>query len=295
VAEGFLLVDKPGGWTSHDVVARARSLLGEQKIGHAGTLDPMATGLLVLGAGRATRLIRFVQGAPKIYEATALFGVATDTLDADGAILSREEMYFDEGDVRRAAKRFIGRILQVPPMVSAKKVGGRRLYELARRGEEVEREATTVEIHDIEILDVSPGPYPEVVFRVRCGSGTYVRTLADDIASALGGRAHLTALRRTAIGSLGVDGAHTIEELAEAAGAGSIGGLVISPAEGLRDLPSVAVAADTATAVGHGSVFPAGALGLGEPGHHLILDDEGTLLAVYRSDGRRAVPEVVMS
>jgi tRNA pseudouridine55 synthase len=295
VAEGFLLVDKPGGWTSHDIVARARSLLDEQRIGHAGTLDPMATGLLVLGVGRATRLIRFVQEAPKLYEATALFGVATDTLDADGAILSREEMHFDEGDVRRTAKRFIGRILQVPPMVSAKKVDGRRLYELARRGEEVEREATTVEIHDIEILDVSPGPYPEVVFRVRCGSGTYVRTLADDIASALGGRAHLTALRRSAIGSLGVDDAHTIEDLAAAAGAGSIGGLVISPAEGLRDLPSVAVAADTATAVGHGSVFPAGALGLGEPGHHLILDGEGTLLAVYRSDGRRAVPEVVMS
>ena len=293
MAEGFLLVDKPGGWTSHDVVARVRSLLAERRVGHAGTLDPMATGLLILGVGRATRLIRFIQEAPKVYEATALFGVATETLDADGAILSRDEMDVDEADVRRTARRFVGRIMQVPPMVSAKKIGGRRLYELARQGIEVDREAVEVDIQGIEVLDVSPGPYPEVMLRVHCGSGTYIRTLVDDIAAALGGRAHLTALRRTAIGSFGVEEADSVDRLISGAAAGSI--TLISPADGLRDLPSVAIGADTAAAVGHGSVFPVGALGIGEPGPHRVLDASGALLAVYGSDGRRAAPEVVLS
>jgi tRNA pseudouridine55 synthase len=270
-------------------------LLKERKVGHAGTLDPMATGLLVLGIGRATRLIRFAQEGIKVYEATALFGVATDTLDADGGILSREEMHVSEAEVRAASKRFIGRIPQVPPMVSAKKVDGRRLYEMARVGLEVEREPVVVEIHDIEVLDVSPGPYPEVELRVRCGTGTYVRTLADDIAAALGGRAHLTALRRTATGSHSVDDAHTIEDLTVAADGGIIGDLVMSPSEGLGDMPHVTVATDTAVAVGHGSVFPAAALGIDGLGNHRILDGAGTLLAVYRSDGRRAVPEVVLA
>jgi len=295
VIDGFLLVDKPAGWTSHDVVGKARGLLGQRRIGHAGTLDPMATGLLVLGLGRATRLIRFVQGGEKVYEATALFGVATDTLDADGAILSREEMEFDDADVRRAAKRFVGRIMQVPPMVSAKKVGGRRLYEMAREGVEVEREAVPVDIHEIDVLDVAPGPYPEVEFRVRCGAGTYVRTLADDIAAALGGRAHLIALRRTAIGMLTVGDAHTIEALEDAAASKSLTDLVLSPSQGLGDLPVVAVDDEIARAVGHGSVFTVSALGMAQPGDHRVVDGGGHLLAVYRSDGRRAVPEVVLA
>lgn len=293
--DGFLLVDKPGGWTSHDVVGKARGLLGQRRVGHAGTLDPMATGLLVLGLGRATRLIRFVQDAVKAYEATALFGVATDTLDADGAILSRDEMNVDEADVHRAAKRFVGRTMQVPPMVSAKKVGGRRLYEMAREGIEVEREAVPVDIHEIEVIDVAPGPYPEVEFRVRCGAGTYVRTLADDIAAALGGRAHLTSLRRTAIGSLDVAAAHTIEDLERAAASNRLSDLVLSPSQGLGDLPAIAVDAETGRAVGHGSVFPVGALGIEQPGDHRIVDQTGHLLAVYRSDGRRATPEVVLA
>jgi tRNA pseudouridine55 synthase len=179
-------------------------------------------------------------------------------------------------------------------MVSAKKVDGRRLSEMARVGLEVERDPVMVHIHDIDVLEVSPGPYPEVELRVRCGTGTYVRTLADDIAAALGGRAHLTALRRTSTGSLSVEDAHTIEQLAAAADGGSVADLIMSPAEGLRDLPAVTVAADTAVAVGNGSVFPAAALGIAENGHHRILDGAGTLLAVYRSDGRRAAPEVVL-
>lgn len=289
--EGFLLVDKATGWTSHDVVAKVRSLLGERRVGHAGTLDPMATGLLVLGVGRATRLLRFVQEAPKVYEARAMFGVATDTLDADGAVLEREPMEIDEDDVVAVLPRFTGSILQVPPMVSALKVGGRRLYEMAREGLDVERDPRPVEIHQIEVTDFAPGPYPEVDFTVRCGSGTYIRSLADDIAAALGGRAHLTELRRTAIGSLTVAEAVTIEVLEEAADAGSV---VLPAATGVRDLHSVTVGEDTAAAVTHGSVFPATSLGL-DAGTHAVLDESGSLLAVYASDGRRAKPEVVLA
>jgi tRNA pseudouridine55 synthase len=295
MAEGFLLVDKASGWTSHDVVARARALIGERRIGHAGTLDPMATGLLVLGVGRATRLLRFVQEAPKVYEARAVFGVVTDTLDADGAVLEREPMDVEEDDVARVLPRFVGTIMQVPPMVSALKVGGRRLYDLARRGVEVEREARPVEVHELVLTDFAPGPYPEVEFRVRCGSGTFVRSLADDIAGALGGRAHLSGLRRTAIGSLKVEDAVTVESLEAAATRGEAAGMLVAPAAGLVDLPSVTVDDDTGLAVGHGSVFPAAGLGAEHPGYLAVLDRAGTLLAVYRSDGRRAVPEVVIA
>ena len=185
---GFLLVDKPSGWTSHDVVAKVRNLVGIKKVGHAGTLDPMATGLVVLGLGRATRLLRFVQAAPKEYVATAVFGVATDSLDADGAILERTEMDVALRDLEHVMGRFVGKIAQVPPMVSARKVGGKKLYELARKGIEVEREAREVEIYQLDLLELAPSPYPEVTFRTVCSTGTYVRTLADDMARALGGR-----------------------------------------------------------------------------------------------------------
>ena len=195
MADGFVLVDKPAGWTSHDIVARCRRIFALRRVGHAGTLDPMATGLLVMALGRSTRLLRFIQESVKNYEAVAMFGVATDSLDADGAILSREEMSVDEGELRRVAQRFVGVIPQVPPMVSAVKVGGARLYQLARAGVEVERAARQIEIHSLDIDEVSPGMYPEVTFRVTCGSGTYVRVLADDMARAMGGRAHLIALR----------------------------------------------------------------------------------------------------
>lgn len=292
---GFVLVDKPAGWTSHDVVAKARRLLQQKKVGHAGTLDPMATGLLVLAAGRATRLLRFVQGAEKVYVGQMLMGVATDTLDADGAVLEREPLPVSAEEIEAAAARFVGPIMQVPPMVSALKVGGRRLYDLAREGVEVERDARPVTIHDLAILDVAPGDYPEVVFRVRCSTGTYVRTLADDIARALGGRAHLTALRRLAIGPLHVEEAYTIERLEEAAGDGSLESLVLDPVDGLAGMTRVHVGADTVTAVSNGSVFPAGALGVSEAGELAVVDPDGHLLAVYESDGRRAKPVVVIA
>lgn len=296
MAEGFLLVDKPGGWTSHDVVARCRRLLGERRVGHAGTLDPMATGLLVLGLGRATRLLRFVQDLPKTYLAVAVLGVATDTLDADGAVLAREPVQVSEAEVRRTAERFVGTIFQVPPMVSARRVEGRRLYELAREGKEVAREARPVEIYSLDLLDFAPSDYPEVTLRVRCSSGTYVRTLADDLAQAMGGRAHLTFLRRLSAGSLRVEEARTLAEVEAAVDRTPPETLLLEPAAALRDLPAVRVAADTADAVSHGAVFPAPLLGMDPavPGLHRVIDGGGRLLAVYRVEGRAARPEVVL-
>ena len=294
--DGFLLVDKPGGWTSHDVVARCRRLLGERRLGHAGTLDPMATGLLVLGLGRATRLLRFVQHLPKVYRAVAVLGVATDTLDADGTVLSRRPMPVSEDEVRRAATRFVGTIAQVPPMVSARRVEGRRLYDLAREGKEVEREARTVEVQAFDLVDFAPSDYPEATFRIRCSSGTYVRTLADDLARALGGRAHLIALRRMSNGSLRVEQAHTLEALEAAAAEGRAAEALLEPADGLADLPAVRVTTETAAAVCHGAVFPAPLLGITPPaaGPHRVLDSGGRLLAVYRVEGLAARPEVVV-
>ena len=155
---GFLVVDKPGGMTSNDVVGRVRGATGIKKVGHAGTLDPLATGAMVVAVGPVTRLIRFIQEQPKEYLATAQFGVATDTLDADGAVLEREPMDFTQDELESAATRFVGVINQVPPMVSALKHEGRRLYELARRGEVVERDARPVEVHELEILSLGAGP-----------------------------------------------------------------------------------------------------------------------------------------
>lgn len=276
--------------TSHDVVARVRRATGIKKVGHAGTLDPLATGVMVVAVGRPTRLIRFIQGQPKEYLATALFGVATDSLDADGAVIEREPMDISPADVEAVLPRFRGVISQVPPMVSALKVGGERLYEIARRGETVERESRQVEVHELEMTDFAPGPYPELGFRVVCGKGTYVRTLVDDIARALGGRAHLTALRRTRIGSLGLDRA-VAADLAE------VGDLpLISPAEALADLARIVVDQEVARAVTHGAKFATGPVaGIEEGAPTAVLDGSGRLLAVYLRTGREARPEVVMA
>lgn len=292
VADGFLLLDKERGWTSHDVVARCRRICGQRRVGHAGTLDPMATGLLVVAVGRATRLLRYVQDAPKTYEAVAMFGVATDSLDADGSILWRGEMSVDPEELRVVAGRFLGTILQVPPMVSAIKMEGRRLYDLARAGVTVDRPARPVRIDDLTIGDVTPGPYPEVSFRVTCGAGTYVRVLADDLASALGGRAHLVALRRVAIGAHRVADAVTVEDLAAA---GEEWGRHLLPAvAGPAQFPIVAVGPSDAAAVLHGTPFAAGPLAA-VSGPVRVVDADGALLAMYRGDGRRAVAEVVLA
>jgi len=295
---GFLLVDKDGGWTSHDVVAKVRRLIRSKKAGHAGTLDPMATGLVVVGLGRATRLLRFVQDLPKEYVAKVAFGVATDSLDADGAILSREPMPVTIDEVKDVLGRFTGQIMQIPPMVSALRVEGRRLYELARTGQEIERPARPVHIYEIDLVDFAPSDYPEATIRVVCGKGTYIRSLADDIAQALGGRAHLASLRRTRAGSLEVDSiGHRMADLEEAADEQRLESLVVTPAGGLVDLPSVEADQETAKAVRHGVQLPGSALGveLDDDRPFRVLDQSGELLAVYRVSGPIAVAEVVLS
>lgn len=298
---GFLLIDKPTGSTAHDVVARIRRSVGA-KVGHAGTLDPMATGLLVLGLGGATRLLRFVQIADKEYVATALFGVATDSLDADGAILSREPLPVTSAEVEAAMERFRGNIMQIPPMVSALRVGGRRLYELAREGKIVEREARSVTIRQLELVDLAPSNYPEVTFRTVCTTGTYIRTLADDLAQALGGHAHLTALRRMRIGSLDISQAVTVEEAVRIIEASELDHILVSPSDALSDIPKITVDDTMAAAVRHGRDLPdllvpdAIAEGSDEGASPVrITDREGKLIAIYRHDRSTLRPQVVLS
>lgn len=290
---GFLLVDKPKGWTSHDVVAKVRGAIGG-KVGHAGTLDPMATGLLVLGVGRATKLLRFVQGRRKEYIATAMLGVATDSLDADGAVLSRDPLPVVEEQIEGVLGRFRGEIMQVPPMVSARRVEGKRLYELAREGKVVEREARPVVIDELELIDLAPSDYPEMTFRTVCSTGTYIRTLGDDIARALGGRAHLTALRRTRNGGMDVRDAHPVESIIDAAAVGRLGELVVSPWDALDDLPPFIVDAATSFRIRNGRRFSAQDVE-GAPPLVRIAGDDRELIAVYRLDGQEYAPEVVFA
>lgn len=282
---GVAVIDKPAGLTSHDVVARARKHFGTRKVGHSGTLDPGATGVLVLGVGRATRLLRFLTALPKRYTTTVVLGVETDTLDDSGSITVTHEMgHVTEAAVRAAAAGFVGEILQVPPMVSARRVGGRRLHELAREGVEVEREARPVTIHhlDVDAVDVVAGTFE---IDVTASSGTYVRTLAADIGAALGGGAHLRDLRRRGVGSFDESSASPLED-AE----------LLAPAEALRDYPAVVAADDVAAAVCHGKVLDAGVLGVDGDGPWAVLDVDGSLLAVYEQHGSgRVKPAVVIA
>ena len=206
--DGLIVVDKEAGWTSHDVVAKSRGLLGTRKVGHAGTLDPDATGVLLLGVGKATKLLRFLSPLGKAYVGEVVLGTETSTLDAAGDVTATHDMGgVTLTDVRSAAAAFVGDIEQIPPMVSAVKIDGKRLYELARQGIEVERAPRPVTIRSLEVL---PGPDDEGgVFTVvvSCSSGTYIRTLAADIGTALGGGAHLRNLRRTSVGPFTLDDA----------------------------------------------------------------------------------------
>ena len=276
---GLLVIDKPAGMTSHDVVDRVRRRLGERRVGHAGTLDPDATGVLLVGVGHATRLLTFLVGHDKRYVGEVVLGIETSTLDAAGEVTARHEMTgvrLDE--VRAAAARLTGPILQVPPMVSALKVGGRRLHELAREGIEVERTPRPVTIHRLEVEE---GPEPGVfAIDVTCSAGTYVRTLAADIGRLLGGGAHLRNLRRLASGGFTVD---------EAAGPDEA---ELRPAlDALRGMAVVSVDAETAALVRNGRVLPRWD---GE-GPWALTDPDGDLLAVYEAfRGGDAKPALVI-
>jgi len=284
---GLVVVDKEPGWTSHDVVARCRRIFGQRRVGHAGTLDPDATGILLVGLGRATRLLRFLTMLQKTYTAEVVLGVATFTLDASGDEVGR----WDMGEVtvdqaRQAAAGLTGRIEQVPPMVSAVKVGGRPLHRLARQGVEVDRPARTVEVHR---FDVGPWVEPGVLrVEVDCSSGTYVRVLAADLGAALGGGAHVRNLRRTAIGSFTEADASPIDALDESA--------VLSPAEALRDLAGVRVGAEIEQLVGRGLPLDRVSLGASGSGPWALVGEGGQLLAVYEAtETDRVRPAVVLA
>jgi tRNA pseudouridine55 synthase len=274
IVTGLVVVDKEAGWTSHDVVARCRRIFGQRRVGHAGTLDPDATGVLLVGLGRATRLMRFLTVLPKTYEAEVVLGTATSTLDASGEVTGTWDMGgVSLAEVRAAAAGLTGDIEQVPPMVSAVKIGGRRLHALAREGIEVDRPPRPVSVYR---FDVSPGLTPGVFrIEVECSSGTYVRVLADDLGTALGGGAHLRNLRRTRIGSFSVDDARLVDELTPA--------LVLTPAQALRDLDQVVVPADAQMHVARGLALDRVPLGVTGDGPWGLVDQSHRLLAVYEA------------
>jgi tRNA pseudouridine55 synthase len=216
VTDGLVVVDKPGGMTSHDVVSRVRRLAGTRKVGHAGTLDPMATGVLVLGVNRATRLLGHLMLTEKRYDATIRLGVATTTDDAEGEVVSTSSTAaLDEATVRSAAAEFVGDLMQVPTAVSAIKVDGKRAYQRVREGEDVELAARPVTVHELAVTEVRDADGIELDVSVRCTSGTYVRAIARDLGARLGVGGHLTALRRTAVGPYDLAAAHTLGALAD--------------------------------------------------------------------------------
>lgn len=289
MTNGFLIFDKPQGITSNQAVGYVKKASGERKIGHAGTLDPLATGALVMAIGNVTRLIRYIQSEPKEYIATAVFGVTTDTLDSEGEETSRTSMEINADAVNALVPAFTGKIMQVPPMVSALKHEGRRLHELAREGETVEREPREVEVHELEILSVGDGEYPEVQLRTVCGKGTYVRSLADDMARSLGGGAHLTALRRTRIGKLRASSGVTLDDLA------NWNDYFLTPNEALSHLDELVLDAETSALVRNGARFDSGAMTTQpEDTPFRVIDPEGQLLAVYRVVEAEARSDVVI-
>jgi tRNA pseudouridine55 synthase len=287
--DGVLVCDKPAGMTSHDVVARVRRLAGQRRVGHGGTLDPPATGVLVLALGRATRLLPFLPTEPKRYLAEVVFGAETDTLDAAGTVTATAEAAgIDEAGLRAALAGFVGPQEQVPPMVSAIKVGGERLYAKARRGEQVERASRPIVIHDLELLDFAGGERPRATLAVVCSGGTYVRSLAADLGRALGTLAHLAGLRRTAVGRFTEAEAHTLEELAEE---GRLGAVVLDPAAAMASTPARALAAAEAAALANGRTLDP----TGQPGPVAAVGPDGHLVAVIEDRAGRARPRVVLA
>lgn len=284
---GILPVDKPDGPSSHDIVAAARRALGLRRIGHTGTLDPFATGLLLLCLGPATRLAEYLIGLDKSYEATARLGVTTDTLDRTGAVTGTSDAWsdLDEAAIRAAFEDQVGARPQTPPVYSAKKIGGRKAYELAREGRAVAPDPVEITIHSLDVIAVTG---PEVRFRMSCSSGTYVRAVARDAGEALGVGSHLTALRRTAIGRFRVDDALAPDRLEDP---GAVRAALVTPLGALDHLPAVALDEEEVRRIGHGQRLAAA----GAPTGVLALSADGELVAVAESDGETIRPRKVFA
>jgi tRNA pseudouridine55 synthase len=284
--DGFIVVDKPAGMTSHDVVSSVRRLAGMKKVGHTGTLDPFATGVLPVALGEATKAIPFLDESVKEYRAVMRLGEGTDTQDFTGSVIRRGEWQgLTTGRIEAAARLFIGRGSQIPPMYSALKRDGVPLYRLARRGEEVRREPREIEIYSLVIDRID---LPDVAFTVRCSRGVYVRTLASDLGDRLGCGAHLAELRRTASGPFELEQALTMEKLADVTGRRELPRVLISCHAALAHLRDLPLTATGAARVVHGiapeaadlQMFPDGPLGQGE---RMRLSRDGKLLAVAES------------
>jgi tRNA pseudouridine55 synthase len=290
--DGLLIVDKPAGWTSHDVVAKCRWAFGQRRAGHSGTLDPDATGVLLIGFGRVTKLLNYLTILPKTYTGEIVLGSETSTLDSSGDITHTYDMSkVTLAEVEVAATGFVGEILQVPPMVSALSIDGVRLHTLARQGIEVERQARPVTVHALSVdAEVEPGVF---AITATVSSGTYIRTLAADIGTALGGGAHLRNLRRTQIGSFAAGHGALLDE---AIGTQTL----LTPTQAMRDYPSCEVDEATEVFVRNGRVLPLTQMwtGTGEvpAGDWLVLSNDGQVLATYqRFRGDQAKPAVVVA
>lgn len=282
------MVDKPDGMTSHDVVDVVRDVAGQRKVGHTGTLDPSATGVLVLCLGRATRLVRFLQAGRKRYVAGITFGLTTTTQDADGDVLrERDTSALTREDVEAVLPAFRGEIEQVPPMVSAVRVGGERLHERARRGETVEREPRTVTVHELSLEEFEPGPRARARVVAVCSAGTYVRTLAHDLGEELGVGASLSSLRRTVNGAFTVAEAHPLEEVRKA----GVADLVVPMRDALEGvLPTVVVDdPERIRQLTHGGWLPAQGI---EGPYAVVAPDH--LVGVYRDRETAGRPEAVL-
>lgn len=295
-ADGLLIVDKPAGWTSHDVVAKTRWLAGTRKVGHAGTLDPMATGVLVLGVGRATRLLTYVTGADKEYLATIRLGQSTTTDDAEGEPVERTPVESVPEGLAAAVADLTGDIQQVPSAVSAIKVDGQRAYARVRAGEDVQLAARPVTVHEFEVGDIRAVPELSVVdvdVRVVCSSGTYIRALARDLGSALGVGGHLTMLRRTRVGGYPIDAARTLHELSEWPMDVPVDTLPLADAA-RATFPVRELTADEARALGHGQrIAPSGVDG---PDRTVAaVGPGGELVALIEDRGPQARPVLVFA
>jgi tRNA pseudouridine55 synthase len=283
----MVVVDKPGGLTSHDVVARVRRLAGTRKVGHAGTLDPMATGVLLVGVERATRLLGHLALTEKAYDATVRLGVATSTDDAEGEVLhTTSSDHLDEDTVRVAGEAFVGDIEQRPSAVSAIKVDGRRAYARVRAGEDVVLPPRPVTVHELLVREVRRGApgLLDVDLTVRCSSGTYIRAIARDLGERLGVGGHLTRLRRTAVGPFSLDGARSLEQLADSFQTTDLSQVA------RRCFPTRELDAERARDVRFGRRLD---LALGAAGPVAVFDEAGRFLALYQQQGEVAAPVAV--
>jgi tRNA pseudouridine55 synthase len=307
--DGTLVIDKPAGMSSHDVVARVRKIIATRRVGHTGTLDPFATGVLVVMIGKATRLMQFLSGAEKEYEAVIRLGYATDTGDVTGspkafATETLRHREIDKEAIEHAMAPLRGEIDQTPPMYSAKKVKGQKLYELARRGEEIERAPVRITISAFEtierngeLLKENEDGTRDLTVRVVCSAGTYVRRLAEDFGKRLGLGAHLAELRRIRAGAFKIDGAHTLEQLSDVAESGLLAQAFISPDATLAHLPALDLKADDIRRVMNGMDLRVEQTGWANGQAVRLRDESGELTAVgiYDESQKLVHPQVVLA